>query len=246
MIDSPEYLEKKRFFSNLITLYGRKVALEVLEDASIEIYKLHLSSSNKSDKILDKIIKIAKNRNIEIAYHSKTELSRISKNSSQDQGVAIDVVSKNYSHISSFKSDSYKLMAVDGVNNPQNLGLIIRSVAASRFDGLLLLGKNNTRLSPLVMKASAGTMFKLPIYYGSNEDLSLLDGDIITLSSHADISIENFKIPKRAIFILGNESDGVSESVQKLSKHSLKIEMHRGVESLNVAVTAGIIAFLSH
>ncbi len=246
MIDSPEYLAKKRFFSSLITLYGRKVALEVLEDSSIEVYKLHLSISNKSDSILDKVIKIAKTRNIEIAYHSKAELSRISKNSSQDQGVAIDVVSKNYSHISTFRADSFKLMAVDGVNNPQNLGLIIRSVAASRFDGLILLGKNNTRLSPLVMKASAGTMFKLPIFYGSYEDLSVLDADIITLSSYADTSIESFKTPQKAIFVLGNESDGVSESVQKLSKHSLKIEMHRGVESLNVAVTAGIIAFLSH
>jgi len=52
------------------------------------------------------------------------------------------------------------------------------------------------------------------------------------------------KIPSRAIFVLGNESEGVSDAVMRASTHSVSIEMHRGVESLNVAVTAGIVSFL--
>jgi 23S rRNA (guanosine2251-2'-O)-methyltransferase len=96
------------------------------------------------------------------------------------------------------------------------------------------------------MKASAGTLFKIPIYYCEdlNEVLGLRDTAIITLSSHAKEDIHSLKIPQRAIFVLGNESDGVSDRVMGASTHSVSIPMHRGVESLNVAVTAGIVSFL--
>jgi 23S rRNA (guanosine2251-2'-O)-methyltransferase len=97
-----------------------------------------------------------------------------------------------------------------------------------------------------VMKASAGTLFKIPIYYC--EDLSdilgLKDTAIITLSSHAKDDIHSLKVPLRAIFVLGNESEGVSDVVMRASTHSVSIPMYRGVESLNVAVTAGIVSFL--
>jgi 23S rRNA (guanosine2251-2'-O)-methyltransferase len=77
-----------------------------------------------------------------------------------------------------------------------------------------------------------------------DEIVTLSDTAIITLSSHAADDIHSLQIPSRAIFVLGNESGGVSESVMRASTHSVSIPMHRGVESLNVAVTAGIVSFL--
>lgn len=249
MNDSPEYLEKKRFFDSLITLYGRNVAVEVLRDDDVQVHKLHLSKSNRSDETIEEILALAQMRGLEIKYHTKESLSRISKNSAQDQGVAIDVVSRNYRSASKIETDlpdSFRLLALDGINNPQNLGMIVRSAAASKIDGIVLPRRNSTKLSPLVMKASAGTLFKIPIYYC--EDLSdilgLKNTAIITLSSHAPDDIHSLKIPNRAIFVLGNESEGVSEAVTKASTHSVSIPMYRGVESLNVAVTAGIVSFL--
>lgn len=249
MTDSPEYLEKKAFFDSMITFYGRNVAVEVLRDESVEIHKLHLSKSNRSDETIEEILSLAQNRGIEIKYHTKEGLSRISKNSAQDQGVAIDVRSHNYRHIGSMHEDlpeNFRLLAMDGINNPQNLGMIIRSAAASKIDAIILPRKNSTKLSPLVMKASAGTLFKIPIYYCNDlsEILNLKETGIITLSSHAKEDIYSLKIPKRAIFVLGNESEGVSDEVMRASTHQVSIPMHRGVESLNVAVTAGIVSFL--
>ncbi|MDD5052333.1 MAG: RNA methyltransferase [Sulfuricurvum sp.] len=249
MNDSPEYLEKKRFFDSLITLYGRNVAVEVLRDESVQIHKLHLSKSNRTDETIEEILALAEMRGVEIKYHTKDSLSRISKNSAQDQGVALDVVSQNYrstSHISTDLPESFRLLALDGINNPQNLGMIVRSAAASRIDGIVLPRRNSTKLSPLVMKASAGTLFKIPIYYCEDlsEILTLSNTAIITLSSHAKDDIHTLKIPDRAIFVLGNESEGVSDTVMRASTHSVSIPMYRGVESLNVAVTAGIVSFL--
>jgi len=249
MSDSAEYLEKKRFFDSLITLYGRNVAVEVLRDPSVEVHKLHLSKSNRMDDTIREIIDLAEMRGIEIKYHAKEALSRISKNSAQDQGVAIDVKAHNYRSVMQIGSDlpgAFRLLALDGINNPQNLGMIIRSAAASRIDGIVLPKKNSTKLSPLVMKASAGTLFKIPIYYCDTlEEIRGLENTaLITLSSHASEDIYTLRIPERAIFVLGNESEGVSEAMMKSSTHSVSIPMHRGVESLNVAVTAGIVSFL--
>lgn len=249
MNDSAEYLEKKRFFDSLITLYGRNVAVEVLRDGTVQIHKLHLSKSNRVDETINEIIDLAEMRGVEIKYHTKEALSRISKNSAQDQGVAIDVKALNYRSASQIETDlpgGFRLLALDGINNPQNLGMIVRSAAASRIDGIVLPKKNSTKLSPLVMKASAGTLFKIPIYYCDtlSEILSLKETAFITLSSHAKDDIYSLKIPSKAVFVLGNESEGVSDAVMKASTHSVSIPMYRGVESLNVAVTAGIVSFL--
>jgi 23S rRNA (guanosine2251-2'-O)-methyltransferase len=247
--DSPEYLAKRAFFDSLITLYGRNVAVEILRDNSVTIHKLHLSQSNRSDDTIEEILMLAARRNIPIKYHTKDALSRISKNTTQDQGVALDVQAPNYHNANTIASDfphNFRLLALDGINNPANLGMIIRSAAASAIDGIILPKKNSTKLSPLVMKASAGTLFKIPIYYCDTlaDILPLPDSTIITLSSHAVDDIYSLTIPKRAIFVLGNESEGVSGEITSLSTLSVSIPMHRGVESLNVAITAGIVAFL--
>ncbi len=142
---------------------------------------------------------------------------------------------------------SYKLIALDGIQNPQNLGMIIRSCAASKIDGIILPKKSSAKISPLVVKASAGTLFKLPIYYCNDlKDIlpTLNDTKIYSLSSHAKNSIYDLEKSKKSVFVLGNESDGVSQDIEKLCNDSLSIPMNRGVESLNVAVTASLLAFM--
>jgi 23S rRNA (guanosine2251-2'-O)-methyltransferase len=246
--DSQDYLDKKASFEKLITLYGRNVVLEVLEDSSIEIHKLHMANSNKPDGIIKDITDIANKRAINIVYHDKNALSRISKNAKQDQGVAIDIVAQSYSNANEIKKLSkFKLIALDGIHNPQNLGMIIRSCAASNIDGIILPKKNSAKISPLVIKASAGTLFKLPIYYCNTLDEilgELKDTKIYLLSSHAKKSIYDKETSDKSIYVLGNESEGVSPKTEALCNESLQIPMNRGVESLNVAVTAALIAFM--
>ena len=249
MQDSKEYKEKKAFFEKIITLYGRNVVVEVLQDTNVEVHKLHMSKSNQTDGAIKTILALAKKRNIEITYHEKNSLSRISKNAKQDQGVAIDIISKSYLDANEIRNmNNFKFIALDGIQNPQNLGMIIRSCAASNIDGIILPKKSSAKISPLVVKASAGTLFKLPIYYCSAlEDIlsDLEDTKIYALSSHAENTIYDVQKSKKTIFILGNESDGVSKEVEQLCNDSLSIPMNRGVESLNVAVTASLLAFMA-
>jgi 23S rRNA (guanosine2251-2'-O)-methyltransferase len=254
MTDSQEYLTRKAFFDQLITVYGRKPVLEILQDTNLKIFRLHLAESNRKGGIIEDISRLAKQRNIEICFHSRAELSRISRNSKQDQGVACDIHCPGYQPYQQAldqiaeQRQAATLIALDGVTNPQNLGMIIRSVTASPAYGLLLPSKGTADISPLVIKASAGTLFKGNILRCDSLAKALADFKkqgykICTLSSHNATAIDQFAPDAPVIFVLGNETDGVSKEIEALSDHRVGIPMANGVESLNVAVTAALIAF---
>ena len=251
MQDSPEYLAKKSFFDKILTIYGRNAVMEALEDNSITIHKLHLSKSNKDAEILENMKDIASKREIQVKYHDKQSLSRISKNAKQDQGVALDIVLKYFGNEKEFISDNinYRIIALDGVTNPQNLGMILRSCAAGNVDAILLPTKGAAQISPLVIKASAGTLFKMPIIKTSNLEETLATfkkegADVYSLDAQAKSNYKEQDYSKKTIFVLGNESEGVSQAVKNICNKSIAIPMQRGVESLNVAVTASLLAFL--
>lgn len=246
------YEEKKRFFDNLLTVYGRKPVLEALQDPDIPAFRLHLADSNQAGGTLREIEKLAEKRAIDIRYHSRDELSRISKNRREDQGVAIDLQCPGYQDYREFlaarKDVGFRLIALDRITNPQNLGMIIRSVSASPIDGIVLPTKGCAPLSPLVIKASAGTLFKCTILrcdsiLSALRDFAGQGTDICVLSGGAKTDIASYRPGKNAIYVLGNETDGVSEDVETMATAKIRIPMNHGVESLNVAVAAALIAF---
>jgi 23S rRNA (guanosine2251-2'-O)-methyltransferase len=253
--DSPEYLAKKSFFNRLITVYGRKPVLEILSDSSLEIFRLHLAESNRGGGIVEQIKALAEQRKIEICYHSREQLARISRNSKQDQGVACDIHCQGYEPYQQALEQlpvpaQRPLIALDGITNPQNLGMIIRSVTASPAHGLLLPSKGCADIGPLVIKASAGTLFKGNILRCDSLASTLKafkekGFEICTLSSHQATPLTEFKPTAPVIYVLGNETEGVSKEIAALSDHRVGIPMANGVESLNVAITAALIAFKS-
>ena len=249
MKDSKEYLNKKAFFDKILTIYGRNSVFEALSDEGIKIYKLHLSNSNRDAKILDDMKTFAKDRGVEVVYHDKVSLSRISKNAKQDQGVALDI-EMDYIGEDFFKDkDSYKVIALDGVSNPQNIGMIIRSATAGDIDAIILPTKRKEQISPLVIKSSVGTIFKMPIIKTQNlaQTLKSLQKDgasVYTLEANSPNVYNKESLNLKSIFVLGNESDGVSKEVSSIRDKSLCIPMNRGVESLNVAISGALLSFL--
>jgi 23S rRNA (guanosine2251-2'-O)-methyltransferase len=245
-----DYKAKKALFEKMLTIYGRKPVLEALEDNSLEIYKLHLSKSNAPSKILDAILSAAKKRDIPVAYHDKKALSRISKNGRQDQGVALDIHMPHFTDEEEFilKNKNYRLLVLDRITNPQNVGMIVRSAAAGNIDALVIPQKGTAKLDALVVKASAGTLFRMPIIRTDDLVRTLKrfkkDGaELFALDADAKDYYDKITYPPKTLFVLGNETEGVSESVRALCDRSIAIAMRRGVESLNVAVTAALLAF---
>ena len=254
--DRPEYLARKKKFDHMITIYGRNPVLEVLRDPSLQIYRLHLAKSNRDSSTVRELKDLAAKRDIEVALHSREQLSRISRNNKQDQGVACDIYCpgfqpyqealKDLKNLST--ADNLCIIALDSVTNPQNLGMIIRSVTASPAYGLLLPSKGSAAISPLVIKASAGTAFKGNILSCDDLEDSLKEFQkrgfkLCTLTSHNATPIKDFSVKDPIVFILGNETHGVRQSIMEMSDYRISIPMENGVESLNVAVTAALVAF---
>ncbi|MCD9461151.1 TrmH family RNA methyltransferase [Marinibactrum halimedae] len=236
----------------MLTLYGRKPVLEALQDPSVTPFRLHLATSNKPVTLLDDILLLAESKGAEVRYHTRDALSRISKNSKQDQGVAIDLQCPGFQQADDFLAAPpkahFELLALDGITNPQNVGMIIRSATAGAIDGIILPEKGCAPIDPLVIKASAGTVFKANILRCSSLVKTLKQfrqhgTHVYGLSSHADTTLANLTSHSANIYVLGNETKGVSKEVSELCNKHIAIPMNNNVESLNVAVTAALIAF---
>jgi 23S rRNA (guanosine2251-2'-O)-methyltransferase len=249
--DSHSYLTKKRFYGRMLTVIGRKPVLEALQDSRLKPYGLHLADSNKTAGIIDDILALAKSRGVSVHYHDKQALSRISKNSKQDQGVALDIECEGFDDAEEFVAnlpESFELIALDSITNPQNLGMIIRSVCASPMTGLLLPERGCARLDALVIKASAGTLFKARIYRCKDlastlNQLAKQGTQIYGLDANAKESIGHLQTKQRTVFVMGNETQGLSPEVRKACTNTLSIPMCNGVESLNVSIAAALLAF---
>jgi 23S rRNA (guanosine2251-2'-O)-methyltransferase len=232
----------------MLTIYGRKACEEALLDNSLNVYKLHLADSNKKAAILDHCIGLAKKRGIEVSYHDKRSLSFISKNAKQDQGIALDIELEQLNPIGQLNPEQHKkLLLLDNITNPQNIGMILRSAAAGFIDGIIIPEKGCAELGPLVIKASTGAIFKAPIFRCKNisEALNAISTQyhIYGLSLETRKSFYETTFNNNAVFILGNESTGISQQSQNACNSFLKIPMNNGIESLNVAVTAALVAF---
>jgi 23S rRNA (guanosine2251-2'-O)-methyltransferase len=255
MPESPEYQEKKAFFDRVLTVYGRKPVLETLQDATLQCHALHLAHSNREEGIVREIRQVAQQLGIPIRLHKREELARISRNGKQDQGVAVDVLCPAFRSIDDYLAQPTlspgRLIALDGITNPQNLGMIIRSAAAGAIDGIMLPRRGTAALGPLVIKASAGTIYRAPLLLCSALPDALAQcqargAQVCVLDATSPLSFFRHSERDVCIYVLGNETDGVSAEVSALADTRLSIPMRNGVESLNVAVTASLIAYGSY
>lgn len=234
----------------MITLYGRKPVLEILRDPSVRVYKLHLAQSNRVGDVISEICALAESRDIEIQEHSREALSRISRNGRQDQGVAIDIEPRHYGHINGLPDSVDEMIILDGVTNPQNLGMIIRSVTASPVHGVLIPRKGSAKIDPLVHKASAGTLLKSHLYHSPTleaglETLKTKGFTLIGLAGSSETTVQQLPRNRKMAFVLGNETEGLSQVSLKKCDQLVRIPLAQEVESINVAMAATLIAFRS-
>lgn len=250
----------------LLTVYGRNAVIEALKDASLQCHTLHLASSNRRGGSLREIEALSEQRGLEQRSHSRETLARISRNGRQDQGVALDVYCPSMRELDDFlqglqdaqtasrdganaDAQPLRLLALDGVTNPQNMGMAIRSACAGGIDGILYADRGNPAPGPLVIKASAGTVFRAPLLRCASlaqAASSLLDERFklyrLQAGSEQTLYTEN-RYAQRALFVLGGETHGLSPEISSLPGDNIAIPMQNGVESLNVAVSAALLCY---
>lgn len=134
---------------------------------------------------------------------------------------------------------------LDNVQDPGNVGSILRSAAAAGFDAVYLSTACADVWSPRVLRAAMGAHFLMDMYVQA--DLVALaatfSGSLVTTSLNADQTLHELVYALPVAWVFGNEGEGVSAGMQQRASHSVAIPMPGAMESLNVAAAAAICLF---
>lgn len=139
---------------------------------------------------------------------------------------------------------SDKILILDGVQDPGNLGTLMRSAKAFNFNTIFLSDGTVDPYNDKVIRSSQGAIFKLNIIQGNIIEFlnKISDYDIYSTNVINGIDIRDANISKKIALILGNEGNGVSDEVKALNLKNLYISMDN-MESLNVSIAGSILMY---
>ena len=138
-----------------------------------------------------------------------------------------------------------KCLLLDGVSDPGNVGTILRTANAAGYREVYLTETCADPYSPKSVRASMSGLFFTKLYFGTREEiLSVLDGTPIVVADMDGENVFSFQAPEKFALVIGNEANGVSEETLKKANYTVKIPMRETQESLNAAVSAGILMYL--
>lgn len=193
----------------------------------------------------------------EFNYKNKEKLKTIeNKTKAKNFYLVADQLNKEYSNldtpsgicaiykIKTRRLDTSSVVYLNGINDPGNLGTIMRSALAFNFSNLVLDSNCVDIHNFKVINAAKDAIFKLNIF--EDERGKWLKGNklpVYTTSSHTGVNLEKFKAAKYFCLILGSETRGVDPELADSSNKSLKIEISPKIESLNVATAAAILFY---
>ncbi|MEV6970880.1 RNA methyltransferase [Hamadaea sp. NPDC051192] len=238
---------------SFITVYGRMPVLEVLQNRDLQVDKLVVADSARGDN-LDRILDLADRRGVPIQHATAHRVKVLAGNGKHDQGIIADVVAPRMRNIAEFARDSgsrrtSRVLVLDGVNNPSNVGMIIRAATGAGMSGIVLPRVGSPGIDPLVIKASAGVAYRAAVIWArtgaeSVETLREAGFRIYGLAGDARRSLYDDRVfAPKAAFVLGNETEGLSRTTAALVDEWVAIPLEGGVESLNVATAAAVLCF---
>jgi 23S rRNA (guanosine2251-2'-O)-methyltransferase len=215
-----------------------------------EIRELWIAEDKRSPRIRE-LVRLAEDRNIPISYRSVSRLSRLLPETAH-QGVVAWTESFVYSELDqvmepeTFPSGNSLLIAADHITDEGNLGALVRTAAFFGSEGLILPKDRSARMTPQVLKRSSGGYLHLAVVsvvnLGRALDLLKKRGFwVIGASGDGPESIYRFDWRRNLVLVLGSEQKGLGRSVRERCDEVVRIPRPGEVESLNVAVAAGII-----
>ncbi len=141
-------------------------------------------------------------------------------------------------------ADNESIIYLNSISDPGNLGTIMRTALAFNFDNLVLDDNCVDIYNAKTIAAAKDSIFKLNLL--EDKDGSWIKNTklpIYVTSSHGDADLDIFKADDKFCLVLGNESHGVSEEINKLAAKQIKIDISDNIESLNVSVAAAILFY---
>ena len=225
-------------------IYGKNPVIEAINaKKAIRVFLV----SNFSDQ---KILSLIKNNKVPVNYIAPNEMDKMANNGVH-QGIGAEL--KPYQTVS-LEEIIYKakkkvkkiIVMLDGIEDPHNLGAILRSADVFEASGIILPKHNSVSLNATVAKTSAGAINYVPvaIVNNLNQAIATLKQEgywIVSTDGSATISYSSIKYDFPVVVVIGSEGKGVSSLVLKNSDYIVKIPQFGHVNSLNASVAAGIL-----
>lgn len=247
---------KKRGQTELV-VFGRRAVLEALaqRESDVEVSEVWLAKSVAA-AFRGKLSQACRQRGVELQIKPGVEVSAFSGEPRHDQGVAARIRLGRLIETDHFVEaqkgaaarQPVRLIALDGVTNSQNIGMVVRTLVGCGLDGMLWPLIGAPWVNGLAIKASASAVYRCNILRCETLvlGLSTLKGagfQVVGLSHPAESSLFDYQVPHRAVFVVGSETKGLSPEVSELLDQRLEIPLTGPIESLNVAVAASLACY---
>ena len=232
-------------------VYGKNPVEGLLETNPKRVNKIYIAKNIKYDPKIKNIISLARQNRIAINDVPKDKLDKLADG--VHQGIAASVAPIKYTEFEDLlkklkgRNDALVLI-LDKVEDPHNLGAIIRTAAAAGADGIIIPKRRSCQITSTVEKSSAGTVEKIPIVQEINlsaviETLKENNFWVYGAESSAKDYYFNQKYDSNSAIILGGEDQGISSLVKKNCDMLVKIPVAENINSLNVSNAASILVY---
>jgi len=231
---------------------GRNPVLEALR-AGRSISKILIERNAQNQGSIVQIVEAARDRRTPVEYVERQVIERQST-SGAAQGVVAFAAAKEYIDlddlfvISQQKSDPPLYLILDGVEDPHNLGAILRTAEATGVHGVVIRERRAVGLTPAAVKASAGAAEYMPIARVTNISQSIValkKNNVwvvgIDMGGKWDYGEVDYKLP--TAIVIGGEGKGLSELVSKRCDYLASIPMKGKISSLNASVAAAVVMY---
>jgi TrmH family RNA methyltransferase len=236
----PLKTDKGRWKESRFLLEGAKNIADALAISSGIIQAAYITEAFE-DKDLAALLK--KNR-VQVVKVSSEELKVLSDAETPQPIIAV----ANFAALKPDWSTARYVTLCDAVQDPGNVGAILRTSLALGMDAVVLGKGCCDAYNPKVVRSSVGALLQLPFEAGEDlqakmEFLRQKGFSIVATSSHAPITLDQAKLRKKVALIMGNEGAGTGATFLDMADAVVKIPLRKKVESLNVSVAHGILAY---
>jgi 23S rRNA (guanosine2251-2'-O)-methyltransferase len=231
-------------------IYGLNAVSEAIKARGRAFQWVGLAKE-RHDLRLQRIIEECRKLGVPVRFLQRTELDRMAGNGAH-QGVVAVTSAKQYSGLDDVieaKRGTYSLIVVlDGVEDPHNLGAILRTADAAGADGVVIPERRAAAVTGTVTKTSAGASEHLPIARVTNiartvEELKERNIWVVGLDERGTQTYDELDYKMDCAIVLGAEGKGVHDLVRKKCDFLVSIPMLGKVSSLNVSVAAGVVLY---
>ena len=243
-----DFQEEKRFDDQI---EGRNSVLELLESGK-DINKIFVTRGEKHGSI-NKILAIAKEKKIIVVEKDKKQMDEMAQEENYQGVIAIVppfeyVEIEDILNIAKEREEDPFVLILDGIEDPHNLGSIIRTAETAGVHGIIIPKRRAASVNSTVNKTSAGAVEHMKIARVTNisdtiEELKQAGLWICGTDINAEKYYYNQDLTGPLGIVIGNEGKGISEKVKKNCDFNVKIPMKGKVTSLNAAVSSGIIVY---